>query len=215
MPTLEFNLVKNISIGENVCYKENSMFNAFRGCANFNSPITIPNGVTNIAHTFYGCSNFNQPITIPNGVTNISRMFSSCNNFNQPITIPASVANLAYAFYSCSKFNQPITIPNSVTDLSYTFHNCPNLSGNIYIYSNNVQNICNFIASRNNSRQINIFAYYGSETYNRFLHGNYYSTSSTGIRYNNCFILGTNGITWTSSGTQWFNTKYNVYLLRL
>ena len=159
--------VKNITIGDNVKWFNNSMARAFENCTNFNSPVQIPDYITNLYMTFnncrsfnqpvrlppildaygmygtfYWCSNFNQPITIPNGVKYMTNTFSSCYNFNQPITIPNGVIDLDSAFRTCSNFNQPITIPNSVTNMSQAFHFCNNFNQPVII-GDNVTNLHN------------------------------------------------------------------------
>lgn len=146
--------VKNIMIGDNVQFKNNTMYNAFALCSSFNSPITIPNSVTNASNAFYACSNFNSPVTFGSGCKDISNAFRSCPNFNQPVTIPSSVTNCWYIFDGCTNFNQPVTIsngvpmtvgmfanctkfnssvtiPNSVTDARSMFYGCTNFSKNV------------------------------------------------------------------------------------
>ena len=126
-------LVQNINIGPNVRYLNESMYNAFYGCYNFNSVIDIPNTITNMDNTFASCNNFNQSVTIPNSVTNMSYTFASCNNFNQSVTIPNSVTNVKGLFYYCNTFNRRVDIPNGITDLSYAFQNCQYLNSYMYI----------------------------------------------------------------------------------
>lgn len=143
--------VTSITIGDNVQFKNNSMYNAFASCVRLNSPVTIPNSVTNISNAFAGCSafnqpvtipdgcedmsnafrncrNFNQPVTIPSGITNSFAMFNGCNNFNQPVMIPDGVTTIAYLFWGATKFNHPVTIPNSVTDTRGIFLGCANFN---------------------------------------------------------------------------------------
>lgn len=118
----------------------------FKGCANFNEAVTIPNTVIDTSSMFYSCNNLNQPITIPSSVSNASNMFAYCNNFNQPITIPSSVVDASNMFIDCftfnqavtisdgvvnikrmltdSRFNQPLDIPSSVTDASGVLGQC-------------------------------------------------------------------------------------------
>ena len=124
-----------------------------------NKPEDYHTYVENMSGMLSGCHNFNQPITIPNGVTDISGLLSNTGSmalrggyidrvkqqgvvslgigFNQPITIPNSVTNMVGAFggtiyrvednnnfysaVSTSKFNQLITIPNSVTNMASAF----------------------------------------------------------------------------------------------
>jgi hypothetical protein len=70
-----------------------------------------------MAATFASCSSFNQPVTIPNGVTNMATTFSLCSSFNQPVTIPDSVTNLYGTFLMCfslSSSSVPIHISHTI-----------------------------------------------------------------------------------------------------
>lgn len=90
-----------------------NMFNMFSGCTNFNQPVNIPDGTTDISSMFSEASKFNQPITIPNSVTNMSKTFSKCYELNQPVVIPnnvTNVANMANTFENCWRFNQPVEV---------------------------------------------------------------------------------------------------------
>lgn len=87
-----------------------NMFNMFSGCTNFNQPVNIPDGTTDISSMFSEASKFNQPITIPNSVTNMSKTFSKCYELNQPVVISNNVANMANTFENCWKFNQPVEV---------------------------------------------------------------------------------------------------------
>lgn len=116
--------VTSITIGDNVQFKNNSMYNAFASCVRLNSPVTIPNSVTNISNAFSGCTYFNQPVTIPDGCEDMSNAFRNCRNFNQPVTIPSSVTNAMRMFSGCNNFNSPVTIPNGVTTMLGLFAEC-------------------------------------------------------------------------------------------
>lgn len=125
--------VKNVIIGENVKWVNNSMNNAFYYCKIFNSPVKVPVGITHMINTFFMCSNLNQPIAIPNGVVDTRGAFEYCSNLNQPITIPNTVTNATNMFRDCRNLNQPITIPGSVKNAQNMFRSCENLNQPIII----------------------------------------------------------------------------------
>lgn len=116
--------VKNINIGANVKWNGTTMKYAYANCQNFNSPVTIPNGITDIAYVLHNCRNFNQPLTIPNGVTSVTNAFVNCRNINQQVTIPNSVTNISYLFSGWENFNKPIVLPENATNCYYAFNNC-------------------------------------------------------------------------------------------
>jgi len=61
---------------------------------------------------------------------------------NVPL-IPRSITNLWMTFYNCRSLVIAPEIPNSITDMYYTFYGCSNLTGNIYIRSNQISNATN------------------------------------------------------------------------
>ena len=77
---------------------------------------------------FTRCSNFNSVVTIENGVSDFRGMFEDCIIFNKPISIPSSAKNMMRTFNNCTVFNQSVNIPEGVTDLDNTFLNCTKLA---------------------------------------------------------------------------------------
>lgn len=126
-------LVTNITIGSNVKFYNNSMYNAFSNCKNLNKVITIPAGTSNLARTFYGCSNLNVSITIPGTVENMSETFRSCSKLNRSVSIPSSVRTMYYTFGSCSNLNVTISLPSGPTNLYGIFSGCSRLNKAINI----------------------------------------------------------------------------------
>lgn len=94
------------------------------GSPRFNSPVKIPDSVTNCYNAFWNCAYYNQPTNIPNGVTNCANMFDRCYVLNSHVEIPDSVTNCSYMFSSCNKYNQPTHIPNDALDCSHMFAYC-------------------------------------------------------------------------------------------
>lgn len=219
------NNIQNISIGSNVSWYGNTMENAFFNCINFNSQITIPYGIVSMVNTFRNCKKFNHPVTIPNSVTSMASTFATCSNFNQPVTIPNSVKSLFSTFTGCTNFNQVVNIPNSITSLYSTFSNsgikqltipkgatdlaltcmqCNNLT-DLFILEDNVKNMYSMLASRNNTKRLNVYVNNKSNT--RFMLQNCNLTHNIENR-----AFGSNNVSWTTSGVWLFNAAFNVYL---
>jgi hypothetical protein len=86
--------------------------------------------------------------------------------------------------------------------MSEAYYRCYNLSGNMYMYSNNVSNMKNCFYGKNNSRRYNIYAHPNTITWN------------TLIRSNSLSLMGYS-ITWTNDITTngcYYNASYNVYI---
>lgn len=112
-----------------------NIFGCFSGFTNFNQPVTIPDSVIGMGSCFSSCYNFNQPVNIPNGVVYASFCFAGCYNFNQSVNIPNSITNMQSFFKDCNKFNQPVTISNSATTISACFQQCKNFNQPVNIPS--------------------------------------------------------------------------------
>ena len=203
MAIFQNSYVKNITIGDNVRFVNNSMFRAFAFCYNFNSPVTIPNGVTNINGCFGLCHNFNQPVNIPNGGTHLISFMWSCQLFNHPINIPDSVLYMTDAFNNCISLNSPVVIGNNVQGLINAFDNCINMSQNITIYSPNVNNVKAMLRGKSNSKRINIICPENSTTYTKLI-----NTSASYSMFNA-------SVTWdnqVANSGYIYNAKRNVYI---
>jgi hypothetical protein len=115
---------------------------------------------------FYGCNNFNQPVTIPNGVTNIFRMFCNSYNFGSNVYVyPANLTrqSVANMFQGCNNQSQKHIFTNdtnvfngtiysqSITGTAVTWtqdgDNYYNTAYNIYIH-----NVANPYTVLNNAR---------------------------------------------------------------
>lgn len=134
----------------------------FYGCSNITTMPTIPGNITDMSYAFMYCNNMSTTTAIPNSVTDIRYAFTYtnintspvlpqnltkldytyafCKNLNTAPIIPENIGTLIGTFQSCEKIQSAPTIPNSVYDLSYTFSSCHNLTGNIYVKSNQITN---------------------------------------------------------------------------
>jgi hypothetical protein len=140
-----------------------SLFSTFYNCRSLTTIPTIPESVTNLSSTFYGCSNLTTVTTLPNNITSLRDTFASCTKLTSvTATIPNSVTDMYQTFWQDVKLetisteipNSVVTmdftfandillttvpnIPESVKTMYYTFAGCQNLTGNIYIYSNQI-----------------------------------------------------------------------------
>lgn len=103
--------------------------NLINSCPNFNQPITIPSTVTKCNNALSG-ANFNSPVTLSDGLTTMDEMFqayqpsSSYTRFNQPVNIPNSVTSMINTFKNCYYFNQPLNIPDNVGSVYQLLFGC-------------------------------------------------------------------------------------------
>ena len=137
-----------------------------------------------------------KPVSIARWFNNARNMTSfNWSNFNWN-----NVTNMAYAYRNCCNLTGSPVCGNNVTDMAYAYYNCKNLNaGTFYFYSKNVSNARNCFYGKNNSRRYNIHVPANSTTLNTFIINNRYS------------IVGKN-ITWTKSGTYYYNRTYNIYI---
>ena len=147
-----------------------SLATTFYYCRNLVSIPEIPNSVTNMSSTFYYCERLVDMPTIPNSITTLQYTFECCRNLTNIQNIPDSVTtmlgtfqfcerlssipkfsnnvdNLQFCFFNCISLVSIPNIPNSVTRMVHTFKNCTNLTGNIYIHSNQVSDCTNCFAN--------------------------------------------------------------------
>lgn len=106
-----------------------SIGNAFEGCRNSLTSITIPEGVTSIENNaFYECVELTT-ITIPESVTTIGDFaFGYCYKLGS-ISLPEGLTSIGdLAFYDCFRLTS-ITIPINITSIGEsTFWNCNSLT---------------------------------------------------------------------------------------
>lgn len=93
------------------------------GCTSFNSPITIPSGVTRIGANFLeNATDFNQPLTLPSTLQSIEGVFLQGTAFNQPLAIPEGVTSIGSQFLMyCSAFDSPLTLPSTLNYIGGNF----------------------------------------------------------------------------------------------
>tara|TARA_R110000772_G_scaffold5148_1_gene18359 strand:- start:287 stop:1258 length:972 start_codon:yes stop_codon:yes gene_type:complete len=103
------------------------MYAAFRGCSNFNSPLTFDcSNLLNFYQTFFGCSILNSDLTFINtsNLTNVANMFYACSAFNSNVNFDdtSNITTMSSMFRGCVAFNKPLNFDtSSVTDMSSMF----------------------------------------------------------------------------------------------
>ena len=104
------------------------------------------------------------------------------------------------AYYNCTNLTGLPVFGNNTKNMAHAYGNCKKLSaGNVYIYYNQVVNMTGCFAEKNNSRRFNIHVPANSTTLNKCL-------------YNNSLSIVNANITWTTSGSNYYNKAYNIYI---
>lgn len=103
---------------------------------------TIPNSVTNMGMTFRATNIINAP-EIHNGVKDMTQTFHYCYDLvNAPTIIPESVNRFEWCFAGSNKITTaPIIKGKDIESLYGSFDGCTSLTGDLYIYSENISNI--------------------------------------------------------------------------
>ena len=172
------------------------MYQTFIGCHNLTNAPVIPNSVTNMAGTFIECYNLINAPVISNGVTNMYQTFESCYNLINAPVIPNSVIDMDITFSDCYNLVNVTEIPDSVTNMGGTFafcsnlitapnipssvrgslvywgweglfQGCTNLTGNVYIESENITIATNCFADTSLNKDVYIpfeLSYEASDT---------------------------------------------------
>lgn len=136
-----------------VPFENNSMINAFDGCSNLRIVTNINENVENIVQTFSSCYRLFNVSSIPNSVTNMFRTFWMCRKL---VNIPP--------------------IPNEVKNMFMAFEGCDNLTGNIYIKSENVYNASRCFHYTTATK--NVYIPFYTKTYDSFISAGYTTDGS-------------------------------------
>jgi len=151
----------------------------FGGCKNLTTAPAIPNTVVDMNSSFCDTGIITMP-TIPNSVMNMSDCFMNCNALKTIKSIPNSVIYIDGCFTNCTNLTTAPVIPASVqvinsftTDLDKQglFSGCTNLTGDIFILSNQITNAkwC----FDGTSLPKNVYVPANSDTYNAFINAGY------------------------------------------
>lgn len=118
----------------------------FYGCSNILTMPDIPASVTNMNYAFMYCSNLSSITTIPSGVNDLNYAFAY-TNINTSPALPLNITNLTYTYAFCKNLNNAPIIPSNVSTLEGTFEGCRNLTGDIYVKSNQITNAAECFAT--------------------------------------------------------------------
>lgn len=115
---------------------------SFQDSTNYNSVVKFPrNASYSLNNCFRGCTNFNSPITIPNGVTHLKNMFYECNNFNATVTVKTQIGSGgAASMFAFTNFNRNFTLGRQANDNSYfdVMRNCNNYKATLTVDAENM-----------------------------------------------------------------------------
>ena len=154
-----------------------NMYYTFRGCSSLVNAPKLSNNVSRITSLFMSCSSLVNAPVIPNSVTAFDFTFSLCTSLVNAPVIPNSVTSMYMTFYYCNKMQTAPIIPNSVNIFEGTFEGCTNLTGNIYIQSENITNARNCFNTTSLIKNVYIpFTYdngVNTATYNSFITAGY------------------------------------------
>jgi hypothetical protein len=177
---------------------------AYYSCYNLTgSPECGPN-VTNMAFAYYDCNKMTGSPNCGSKVTNLSNAYYRCQNLTGSPVCGNSVTNMAYAYGYCTNLTGPAICGANTQTVASAFRNCTNIGSNAYFFSNRINNATGCFAGKNNSRRINV--YVPTTGYNST-----HNTLKTCL-YTNTMSLVANTITWTQSGSNYYNTAYNIYI---
>ena len=119
--------------------------NMFKGCFNFDQPITIGSNVEDCSYMFLACNSLDSDVKIGKNVADLSYMFCRCDNFNSNVIIGidhdmdmgSTGIPTRNMFEECSNLDKSINFSNNVVyNHRYTFRGCRNLNKPIHLGSN-------------------------------------------------------------------------------
>jgi virulence-associated protein VapD len=127
--------------------------------------------------------------------------YYNCTNLTGSAACGNKVTQMNYAYYGCSNITKAVIGPK--VNMAYcAYYGCVNVRGNVYINTNNITNIRNCFGGRSNASRLNIYipANTSSSTFNRI------------INYTNAMSIVGASITWTQSGSYYYNAAFNIYV---
>lgn len=139
-----------------------SMYDTFAYCESLEMPPVIPESVTNLSATFQNCYKLTTSPAIPEGVTEMNWTFDSSGLEIAPV-LPQSLETMEGAF-AWSWVSIPSNIPANVTNIANAYTDCADLQGDIYIFSDNVEDATEFLAGCTNYHK-NIYVHPNTTTY--------------------------------------------------
>ena len=191
------NLTGSPVCGDNVT----DMSGAYHNCSNLTGSPVCGNNVTNMSGAYSGCSNLTGSPVCGNNVTDMYSTYYNCSNLTGSPVCGDNVTSMAFTYSYCRNLTGSPVCGNNVTNMAFTYSGCRNLNaGTFYFRAKNITDIASCFYGKNNSRRYNIHVPAGSNTLNLI-----YNTT-------NAYSIVGDTITWTNSGQNFYNTKYNIYI---
>ena len=186
------NLTGSPVCGNNVT----NMYGTYTHCKNLPGPAVCGPNVVNMSAAYYGCDKITGSPVCGNKVQDFSSAYSSSNISGTPVCGP-NVTLMQSTYYGCKKLSGAPASGNNVTNMYSTYQACPNIYGTAYWYSPNIVNMDYCFGNRATNRRLNIYVKKNSVTVNT-------------IR--NASLNNYQTVTWTNSGTNFYNTTLNIYI---
>ena len=184
------------AIGPNI----NSAGMAYYCCSKLRGPIIVPEKLDYIRYLYGYCGNVTGSPQCSNNVVNFHGAYACCYNLSGDFVCGSKVSDMDYTYQGCSQLTGDAIIGPNVKTAVNTYQLCPQIT-NAGILSNNVSNMKSCFAGKYNNTRLNIYANFGTTTWNTLL-----KTDANSI-------VGAN-ITWTNTNKfYYYNTAYNVYII--
>ena len=198
------------------------MYYTYANCSNLTGSPVCGNNVTNMYATYTNCSNLTGSPACSKNVTVMSFAYNNCRNLTGSPVCGPNVTNMSSTYKNCRKITGTPVCGNNVTMINYayencisligspvcganvtsminTYYNCYNLKGNAYFYSDKIANMKSCFTNRYTNSVLKIYVNNGTTSLNTMLRNN--ASSMVG-----------KSITWTNSGSYYYNTQYNIYI---
>ena len=159
------------------------MYRVFADCYSLTSLPSIPSSAETFSQAFMGCHLITDAPVLPEGSYAYQYTFMDCWSLINAPVLPESADGISYMFYNCFNLRTAPNIPASVSGLAWSvFYQCFNLTGNIYIHSENITNAKNFFYNTSLTKNVYIPFKYANDvntkTYNSFINAGYKTDGS-------------------------------------
>lgn len=191
-----YNLTGQPVIGPNVTAADG----VYYLCRNLTGSIVVPSKLPSLHYIYYGCNKLTGSPSCSDNVISMAGAYGFCTNLRGSYVCGNNVTLMAHTYQGCNKLTGDGIVGPKVTNATYAYDQCPNLTV-LGIQSANLTNAERMVQGHNTQKRLNIYAKYGTNTWNTLLKNN---TSS---------IVGAN-ITWTKTNNYYYyNTAYNIYII--
>lgn len=149
---------------------------------------------SSLEYAFENCTNLIYTMNINHNVVSINYAYKNCSNLvvYPDISNNTKIKYMSGTFCGCNKITSAPTIPNSVITIDKAFDGCTNLTGDIFIHSNEITNAIDCFNNTSIAKNVYIpFTYQNGDntaTYNAFIEAEY----SASIRKNGVLLKDLN-----------------------